>query len=315
MADNHSPSSPTITRLALLILLCAASCNDRKPPGWQPGDKLRTQVVTAHCVKLKWNHARDNVAVTGYRLFKGKKMLAVLGSDSTAFDVENLSDATSFTFRLEAFDAAGNRSEPLRLSVATPDGTPPVWPEDAKLDIEESRAGKAAVAEGKRDVEGQISVDVDVSWPAASDNIGVSQYRLRRGDALLAALDAGTTEHRLESQTDPDGLYAVEACDGAGNCSPPIQKEFLSRINLHIGYLEFLGLAKENKVVSNEEAGGPGALTVKEIEGPAKIPVNPESCAIVPEKGATEPVKASGNKGKKAKPVKAKSVRKKKRKK
>lgn len=72
---------------------------------------------------------------------------------------------------------------------------------------------------------GSIAVDaaspfqVDVSWPAASDNTGVTGYDLFRDGSLLATLDAATSYTDSTVVASSTHEYAVRARDVAGNVS------------------------------------------------------------------------------------------------
>lgn len=59
-------------------------------------------------VTLSWNASTDNVAVTGYDVFLGSSNLgSVAGTSAT---VTGLTAATSYSFKVRAYDAAGNAS-------------------------------------------------------------------------------------------------------------------------------------------------------------------------------------------------------------
>ena len=60
---------------------------------------------------------------------------------------------------------------------------------------------------------------VDVSWPTASDNIGVTGYDVYRDGALLTALDVATSYSDGSVLPASTHEYAVRARDGAGNVS------------------------------------------------------------------------------------------------
>ncbi len=70
---------------------------------------LSASGTTATTTNLSWTGATDNVAVTGYNVYKGATLL---GSTTTAttYAVTGLTAATAYTFYVQAKDAAGNIS-------------------------------------------------------------------------------------------------------------------------------------------------------------------------------------------------------------
>ncbi|WP_436498622.1 fibronectin type III domain-containing protein [Actinokineospora sp. HUAS TT18] len=89
---------------------------DDEPPT-TPGN-LRATGVTDTTASLSWDAAVDNVGVTGYDVFNGTTLAAsVAGSSAT---VSGLTANTTYSFTVQAKDAAGNKSKPtVALSVKT----------------------------------------------------------------------------------------------------------------------------------------------------------------------------------------------------
>ncbi|MFC6233158.1 fibronectin type III domain-containing protein [Paenibacillus allorhizosphaerae] len=52
--------------------------------------------------------AIDNVGIAGYRLYQGESLHTTV--TSTVYNVTDLKPGTAYTFKVEAMDAAGNRS-------------------------------------------------------------------------------------------------------------------------------------------------------------------------------------------------------------
>jgi chitodextrinase len=61
---------------------------------------------------------------------------------------------------------------------------------------------------------------VDLSWTAATDNVGVSGYRIYRDGSLLAKLGAVTSYSDTTTRDGASYRYEVQALDAAGNGSP-----------------------------------------------------------------------------------------------
>jgi hypothetical protein len=79
---------------------------DSRPPSVPQGMAFSGSTRTT--VSLVWDAASDDVGVAGYRLFKNGAAVATTTKLGHVF--RNLSCATSYTFALEAFDAARNAS-------------------------------------------------------------------------------------------------------------------------------------------------------------------------------------------------------------
>lgn len=82
----------------------------------KPGS-LHATVVTDSTVSLAWNASTDNVGVTGYRVYRGGKLVATQAGRT--FADQKLSASTSYTYSVQAYDAAGNVSGTTSVSVKT----------------------------------------------------------------------------------------------------------------------------------------------------------------------------------------------------
>ncbi|MDN3678608.1 M12 family metallo-peptidase [Flavobacterium paronense] len=69
---------------------------------------LSASGTTATTTNLSWTGATDNVAVTGYDVYKGGVFLA--STTATTYAVTGLTASTAYTFTVKAKDAAGNAS-------------------------------------------------------------------------------------------------------------------------------------------------------------------------------------------------------------
>jgi chitodextrinase len=63
---------------------------------------------TTNSVALSWTAATDNTGVTGYRIYRGATEVGT--SATTSFTDTGLTPATSYTYTVKAYDAAGNTS-------------------------------------------------------------------------------------------------------------------------------------------------------------------------------------------------------------
>jgi endoglucanase Acf2/chitodextrinase len=69
---------------------------------------FKSTAQSKNSITLGWSASTDNVAVTGYRIYRGG--VSVGTSTSTSFVNSGLAAKTSYTFTVRAYDAAGNLS-------------------------------------------------------------------------------------------------------------------------------------------------------------------------------------------------------------
>ncbi|MDC7995056.1 GEVED domain-containing protein [Altibacter sp. HG106] len=69
---------------------------------------LSASNVTQTTATLSWTASTDNVGVTGYEVFQGSSSLGTVTGTST--NITGLTASTTYSFRVRAFDAAGNDS-------------------------------------------------------------------------------------------------------------------------------------------------------------------------------------------------------------
>jgi chitinase len=84
-----------------------------------PGN-LRSTGVTNNSVALAWNAATDNVAVTGYEIYRGGTLVTTV--TGTTHTDTGLSASTAYAYTVRARDAAGNRSANSNTVNATTTG-------------------------------------------------------------------------------------------------------------------------------------------------------------------------------------------------
>ena len=167
-------------------------------------------------VNVTWNASTDNVGVAGYRVERcqgsGCTNFAEIATPATSSFTDNgLAGSTTYRYRVRATDLSGNLSQYSTTADATtsaaPDTTPPTAP-----------TGLAATA---------VSTSrLDLSWTAATDNVGVVEYRVERcqGNNCTSWAQVGTTATTSFSNT---GLatntiyrFRVRGADAAGNVGP-----------------------------------------------------------------------------------------------
>lgn len=71
---------------------------------------LKGTSTTARTVTLTWSASSDNVGVTGYYVFRSGTRLATVSGGKLTYGATGLTSGKSYTFTVQAFDAAGNVS-------------------------------------------------------------------------------------------------------------------------------------------------------------------------------------------------------------
>src|SRR6185436_8870031 len=157
--------------------------------------------------------ATDDVGVMGYRVERCtgaacSNFAQIATATGTSFSDTGLTSATSYRYRVRAVDAAGNPGAFSNISSATtPDTTPPSAP---------GTLTSSAVS----------STQIDLSWNAATDDVGVTGYRVERctGASCANFAHIATPSGTSFSDTGLTGStsyrYRVRAVDAAGNAGP-----------------------------------------------------------------------------------------------
>lgn len=156
--------------------------------------------ITENSTDLSWTAATDNIGVTSYNIYQDATLLTSATTTNTS--VTGLTASTTYTFTIEALDAAGNvspMSSGLDITTLSPDITPPTQPTNLS-------------ANNTTDTSTQLS------WTASTDNVGVTGYEVYQDDLLITTVT--TTTHPV-SNLSPETTYTykVKALDLAGNGS------------------------------------------------------------------------------------------------
>jgi chitodextrinase len=95
---------------------------DTTPPAWING-VVKASRVTSSGLTLSWSTASDNVAVTGYKIYRSgeNEPIASTNADTLTVMITGLTESKEYTFKVEAEDAKGNHSvdgPSIRVSTA-----------------------------------------------------------------------------------------------------------------------------------------------------------------------------------------------------
>ncbi len=163
-------------------------------------------------VDMTWSASTDNVGVAGYEIYRatenGGLAELVATTDTTTYSDQGLADGT-YWYYLRAVDAAGNTSWRTGYKSATVGQT---------IDTQ-----RPTVPNGVAVVVGGDGNDVDLTWNASTDDVGVVGYDIYRatsqGGPYTVIATEPTTAFQDADLTDGTYWYYLRAVDAAGNTS------------------------------------------------------------------------------------------------
>lgn len=155
--------------------------------------KLDSKTPTS--INLTWSASQDNVGVSGYRVYRNNTYVGA--SSGLSFVDKGLSAATTYTYGILAYDAAGNtsyrsgnRSAMTRHPDATSTGVPAGTSLTASGSITVTQAG--AVIDAKQ-VTGSISIK--------ANNVTIRRTRILATGAYPIRVESGFTGALVEDTT------------------------------------------------------------------------------------------------------------------
>lgn len=162
---------------------------------------LTTSSITQNSVQLSWTASTDNIGVTGYKIYKNGSLLTT--TTGTSYNVTSLSAATSYSFYVIAYDAAGNLSSQSNTVNVTTDDAPDT---------------QAPTAPGSLTSSNVSQTSLNLSWTASTDNVGVTGYIVYKDGAQLATTTS--TAYSVTGLTANTAYsFYVKATDAAANVS------------------------------------------------------------------------------------------------
>ena len=171
---------------------------------------LTTTVVSSSQINLSWTASTDNIGVTGYRVYRGGTQIA--SPSTTSYSDTGLSPSAIYSYTVAAVDGAGNISSQSTNAQATTQAPPPP-------DTQAPTAPTNLIATA------QSSSQINLSWTASTDNVGVTGYRVERCTGSTCTTFAQIATPSTNSYNDT-GLtanttyrYRVRAVDATNNIS------------------------------------------------------------------------------------------------
>ncbi|MDP8218347.1 MAG: Ig-like domain repeat protein, partial [Candidatus Theseobacter exili] len=167
-----------------------------------PG-KLTCKTVSYNQIDLQWDESKDNTGVSGYKIYRNNNFIKAVSK--TAFSDINLKASTEYTYRISAFDEAGNESKST-ISVAgktfkPPDTIAPTAPEKLRAEAISHK-------------------QIDLFWNISHDDTEVKGYTIYRNGNPIKTISPNTfSDKRLAPSSQYS--YQIIAIDLAGNNSKP----------------------------------------------------------------------------------------------
>jgi chitodextrinase len=156
--------------------------------------------ATPSAVSLAWEPSRDRFGVTGYGVYLDRRVVAT--SSQPGVTISGLDCGRAYTFGVDAYDAAGNRSRRAWVTVATA----------------ACRDQQAPAAPSGFRQQAATQNEVVLAWDPSTDNIGVVGYGVYR-NGLLQTSTAAPTVTLSGFVCGSAYEVAVDAVDAAGNRS------------------------------------------------------------------------------------------------
>ena len=160
---------------------------------------LRTTVVSFNFAILEWSRSSDNVAVTGYLIFRNGIPIGSVPESQSNYVADGLVPATTYSFKVRSLDAAGNFADSAPLTVTTPGATGPTKPTNLRTTV--------------------VSFNFAIlEWSRSSDNVAVTGYQIFRNGTLIGSVTESESNYVANGLV-PATTYSfkVRALDADGN--------------------------------------------------------------------------------------------------
>ena len=196
---------------------------------------LTASNATTTTVDLSWSGATDNVAVTGYDVYKNGVFL--ISTTATTYQVTGLTSGTTYSFTVRAKDAAGNVSVDSNTATVTTTAVDTTAPTAPTL-----TASNATTS------------TVDLSWSGATDNVAVTGYDVYKNGTLLTSV-TGTTYQATGLTPATSYSFTVRAKDAAGNVSVDSNTATITTLNQTVTYCASKGTTVTDEYIGNVQIG------------------------------------------------------------
>ena len=182
-------------------------------PVWEVGSWLAAQDVEGIKLTLNWYGVSDDWGITSFKIYRNGEPAGEADGDTASFLVTGLIPEDVDTFKVEAGDAAGQWTiDGPQLILSTAPDNAPFWSGSDQIYADEL-----------------TETSIAFHWDTASDDWGVTKYRVSRGVTELVVLSDHVTEF-LDEELEGGSTYtySIEAGDEAGNWGSPLTAELLT---------------------------------------------------------------------------------------
>ncbi len=198
---------------------------------------LSASGTTQTTTNLSWSGATDNIAVTGYDVYKDGVLLG--STTSTNYAVTSLTASTTYAFTVKSKDAAGNVSAASNVASVT-----------TLAPVSDTTAPTAPSLTAS----GTTSNSTNLSWSGATDNVAVTGYDVYKEGSLLGSTAASTyAVTGLSAST--NYAFTVKAKDAAGNISPASNTASVTTLVQTLSYCTSLGSNTNDEKIGKVELG------------------------------------------------------------
>jgi chitodextrinase len=160
---------------------------------------LVATAVSSSQIDLTWNASTDNVAAAGYKIYRDNVLVNT--SPTNSYSDTGLASETEYEYEVSAFDAAANESARSAPDSATT-----------------AVSGDSEAPSGPQNLvaTGVSSSQIDLTWNASTDNVGVTGYNIYRDNVLV---DTSPTNAYSDTglAIETTYVYEVSAFDAAAN--------------------------------------------------------------------------------------------------
>jgi chitodextrinase len=166
---------------------------------------LTPTVASMTQINLSWTASTDNVGVVGYRIYRDSLLTGT--ATTTSYQDTGLIRSKTYYYTVTAYDAAGKESAQQNTPVSA------TTLSDTEKPTTPGNLTATAIS----------MTEVDLSWSASTDNIGVVGYKIYRdGNILAGTVGANTPTFKDTGLTAGTKYsYTISAYDADNNDSIP----------------------------------------------------------------------------------------------
>jgi hypothetical protein len=193
---------------------------------------FRAVTVQFDRVTLAWEPSTDGDAIF-YKIYRDQVQINTIHGVDTTYSDFDVASGKSYTYSISAVDASENWSQLSTTNVKTPNSTISSNQNSSALSSNGAASTSSTLSNSsvsadttKPAAPDQVtkmyaySSQVDINWTAATDNVGVTSYKIYRDSVLIKTVAADILSYS-DKTTSPDisYWYGVSAGDAAGNWS------------------------------------------------------------------------------------------------